>query len=99
MRKVPFVAVFWTFALALPFALIAIAGVAWIDQNFSVIAEAIGSAQGFLTTSGRNWAAEFSQRMPELAGMIVGAIVMLTIYLFARKPAQMAEDSTDHDDK
>jgi hypothetical protein len=34
---------------------------------------------------------EFSERAPELVGMLVGLIVMLTIYLFSQRPTKTAD--------
>ena len=86
--KVPLVAIFWTFALAIPFTVLALAGVAYINLHFSEMALAVINFEKAVTAGGRGLAAESSERMPELAGMIIGLIVMLTIYLFVRKPAE-----------
>jgi hypothetical protein len=88
MRKVPFVAVFWTFALALPFTILALAGVAYIDLHFSEIAQAISTFEQGTSVTGRGWITELSARLPELEGMLIGMIVIFTIYFFVRKPAQ-----------
>jgi len=86
MRKVPFVAVFWTFALAIPFTILALAGVAYIDLHFSAIAQAIADFERAVSTGGL--VSELWARFPEVLGMIIGMIVIFTIYLFVRKPAQ-----------
>lgn len=88
MRKVPLVAVFWFFALAVPATAIALAGVAYIDLNFSKILQSIIELERVTTAGGRGWVAETAQRLPELSGMVIGLVVMLTIYLFARKPVE-----------
>jgi FtsH-binding integral membrane protein len=87
MRKAPFVAVFWTFALAIPFTIIALAGVAYVDLHFSEIAVAIANFEAATSATGRGWLTELSARSPELVGMVVGLIVMLTIYLFVQRPS------------
>jgi FtsH-binding integral membrane protein len=87
MRKAPFVAVFWTFALAIPFTIIALAGVAYVDFHFSEMALAIANFEAATSATGRGWLTELSARSPELVGMVIGLIVMLTIYLFAQQPA------------
>ena len=87
-KKVPFVAVFWTFALAVPFTILALAGVAYIDLHFSEIARAIAAFEQGTSVTGRGWVTELSARLPEVEGMLIGMIVILTIYLFVRKPAQ-----------
>ena len=88
MRKVPFAGVFWTFALALPFTIIALAGVAYVDLHMSVIAQAIMDFGRSITTGGRGIVAEFAQRFPEVLGMVIGMVVIFTIYLFVRQPAE-----------
>ena len=88
MRKMQFTAVFWTFALAVPFTVIALAGVAYIDLHFSEIALAIAKFDSATSATGRGWIVELSERAPELVGMIVGMVVILTIYLFVRRPAK-----------
>jgi hypothetical protein len=86
MRKVPFAAVFWTFALAIPFTILALAGVAYIDLHFSAIAQAIADFERAVSTGGL--VSELWERFPEVLGMVIGMIVIFTIYLFVRKPAQ-----------
>jgi len=88
MRKVPFVGVFWVFALALPFTIIALAGVAYVDLHFSLIVQSIAEFGQSITAGGRGLVAETAQRMPEVLGMLIGLIVMLTIYAFVRQPAE-----------
>ena len=88
MRKVPFVSVFWTFALAVPFTIIALAGVAYVDLHFSQIVQSLVEFGQTITAGGRGVVAETAQRSPELLGMVIGLIVMLTIYAFVRKPAE-----------
>ncbi|MEJ5223044.1 MAG: hypothetical protein WHV44_01210 [Anaerolineales bacterium] len=88
MRKVPLIAVFWFFALAVPATVIALAGVAYIDLNFSKILQSLVELERATTAGGRGWVAETAERLPELAGMIIGLVVMLTIYLFTRKPVE-----------
>ena len=88
MRKVPFVGVFWVFALALPFTIIALAGVAYVDLHFSQIIQSIAEFGRSITAGGRGMVAETAQRFPEVLGMVIGLIVMLTIYLFVRQPAE-----------
>lgn len=86
--KVPFAAVFWTFALAIPFTFIALAGVAYIDFHFSEITLAVLGFEQAVTAGGRGFVAEFAQRFPEILGMLIGMIIILTIYLFVRQPAK-----------
>lgn len=88
MRKVPFVGVFWVFALALPFTVIALAGVAYVDLHFSRIMQSLVEFSQAITAGGRGLIAETAQRLPEVLGMLIGFIVMLTIYAFVRQPAE-----------
>lgn len=90
MLKVPFAGVFWTFALAVPFTIIALAGVAYVDLHFSEITLALLSFEQAVTAGGRGFVAEFAQRFPEVLGMVIGMIVILTIYVFVRQPAGSA---------
>lgn len=88
MRKVPFVGVFWVFALAVPFTIIALAGVAYVDLHFSQILRSLVEFGQSVTAGGRGLIAETTQRLPEALGMLIGLIVMLTIYAFVRQPAE-----------
>jgi len=88
MRKIPFVGVFWVFALALPFTIIALAGVAYVDLHFSQILQSLVEFGQAVTAGGRGLIAETAQRIPEVLGMLIGLIVMLTIYAFVRQPAE-----------
>lgn len=88
MRKVPFVGVFWVFALAVPFTVIALAGVAYVDLHFSQIVQSVVEFGQGVTAGGRGIVAETAQRLPEVLGMLIGLIVMLTIYAFVRQPAE-----------
>ena len=93
MRKVPFAAVFWTFALALPFTILALAGVAYVDLHFSAIAQAIADFERSVSSGGL--VSELWARFPEVLGMVIGMIVIFTIYLFVRKPAQSADQEQE----
>lgn len=88
MRKAPFVGVFWVFALALPFTIIALAGVAYVDLHFSQIVQFLVEFGRTVTAGGRGLTAETAQRFPEALGMLIGLIVMLTIHAFVRQPAE-----------
>jgi hypothetical protein len=88
--KAPFAAIFWTFGLAIPFTFIALAGVAYIDLHFSAITLSVLSFEQAVTAGGRGFVAELAQRFPEILGMLIGLIVILTIYVFVRQPAESA---------
>jgi hypothetical protein len=76
---------FWTFALSVPFTILALAGVAYVDIHFSVIAQTITNFEQAMSTGGL--VSELWARFPEVLGMVIGMIVIFTIYLFIRKPA------------
>ena len=93
MRKVPFAVVFWIFALALPFTIIAVAGVAYLDLHFSQISQSLVDIERSITAGGRGAVAETAERFPEVLGMFVGLIVMLTIYVFTRQPERVNKNN------
>ena len=85
MRKVQFVAVFWTLFLAIPFTVLALSLLAYATEHLTEIATAIASFDLSTSVGGRGWNLEFSERWPEVAGMIVGQLVIMTILIFARR--------------
>jgi hypothetical protein len=91
MRKIQFAAVFWTFALALPFTILALAGVAYLDFHFSEIAQAISGFERAVSSNGAGLVSELWARFPEVLGMVIGMIVIFTIYIFARQSAQLVD--------
>jgi hypothetical protein len=91
MRKIQFAAVFWTFALAVPFTILALAGVAYLDFHFSEIAQSISSFERSVSSNGMGLVSELWARSPEVLGMVIGMIVIFTIYIFVRQSAQLAD--------
>jgi len=91
MRKVQFFASFWTLVIAIPFTVLALVGVAYITENLTQIVQAITEFSRTVSVGGRGLVLEFSARWPEIAGMVIGMIVILTIFLFAQN-ASKAED-------
>jgi hypothetical protein len=91
MRKVPFVAVFWTFALAVPFTILALAGVSYVDLHFSMIAQSISSFEQEVSSNGTGLVSELWARSPEVLGMVIGMIVIFTIYVFVRQSTQVVD--------
>lgn len=85
MRKVQFLAVFWTLALAIPFTALAVSGAAYITDHLSNIATTIANLGRSTTIGGRGWIFEFAARWPEVAGMIIGQLVIFAILYFARQ--------------
>ena len=92
MRKVQFYAGFWTILIAIPFTALALIGVAFLTQHLTQIIGTIYKFSRTISVEGRGLLVEFSARWPEVAGMVIGMIVILTIYLFAQN-ANKAEES------
>ncbi|MEW5869797.1 MAG: hypothetical protein AB1894_11020 [Chloroflexota bacterium] len=85
MRKVQFAAVFWTLFLAIPLTALALSGLAYVTDHMNEIMAATASFSQTTSVGGRGWVLEFSERWPEVAGMIVGQLVILAILLLARR--------------
>jgi len=82
MRNPTLVAVVATLGLAIPFTLLALAGVAWTTENLTQIATALARPAQL------DWGAlarETWARLPEVAGMIIGQALILLIFLLARR--------------
>ena len=92
MRKVQFYASFWTIVIAIPFTILALVGVAYLTENLTQIIQVISEFSRKISVGGRGLILEFSARWPEIAGMVIGMIVILTIYLFAQG-ANKSEDN------
>ncbi len=92
MRKIQFLASFWTFVIAIPFIILALFGVAYLTENLSAIYRVISEFSRNITVGGRGLFIEFSARWPEIAGMVIGMIVILTIYLFAQNASKTEEN-------
>ena len=91
MRKVQFVAVFWTLLIAVPMTALAISLAAYTTEHFSDVLTAIVTLSENTTVGARGWIQELSARWPEVAGMIVGQLVIMITLLLARR-AKMAEN-------
>jgi len=91
MKKIQFVASFWTLLIAIPFTILALLGVAYLTENLTQIVNAITKFSREISVGGRGFFLEFSARWPEIAGMVIGMIVILTIFLFAQS-ANKAEE-------
>jgi hypothetical protein len=95
MRKVQFYASFWTIVVALPFTILALIGVAWLTEHLTQIFYAISKFSREISVGGRGLVLEFSARWPEIAGMVIGMIVLLTIFLFAQSANKVEENKTN----
>jgi hypothetical protein len=92
MRKVQFTAVLWTMILAIPLTALALSAVAYTTEHLTQISTAIARFSLATSAGGRGWVLEFAQRWPEVAGMIIGQLVILMILLIARKSSKEAEE-------
>ena len=92
MRKVQFYASFWTIVIAIPFTILALVGAAYITEHLTQIFTFLSNFSQKISVGGRGLVVEFSARWPEVAGMVIGMIVILTIYLFAQS-ANKTEDA------
>ena len=86
MRRIQMYATVWTLMLALPFTVIALVGTAYITNHLGDIATAVSALANW-----RGVAVEGSARWPEIAGMIVGQLLILSILLIARRSARTEE--------
>lgn len=84
MRKVQFFAGFWTIVIAIPFTVLALIGTAYLTEHMSQIIQTISEFGHKISVGGRGLILEFSARWPEVAGMVIGMIVILTIFLFTQ---------------
>lgn len=91
MRKVQITAVLWTMILAVPLTALALSLAAYTTEHLTQISTSIATLSRDVSTGGRGFIIEFATRWPELAGMVIGQVVLLTIFLFARKGAAQAE--------
>jgi hypothetical protein len=86
MRKVQIYATVWTMMLAIPFTVIALVGTAYITNHLGDIASAVASLVNW-----RGVAVEGSARWPEIAGMIIGQLLILSILLITRRNGHTEE--------
>jgi hypothetical protein len=89
MRKIQVYATFWTMMLAVPFTVIGLVGAAYLANHLADITNAV--------TTLLNWrgiAIEGSSRWPELVGMVLGQMLILTILLITRRSGKSEEPTT-----
>jgi hypothetical protein len=96
MRKVQFFAVFWTLVIAIPFTALAISAVAYLTENMGQITRSLTEFSQSSSVGGRGILVELSARWPEIAGMVIGQLVILTILLFARKNQHNVDADLKH---
>lgn len=88
MRKVQFLAVAYTLALAIPFALLALIGLVYLTDYTSGIPGAVAGVIDW-----HRLALEGSVRWPEIVGMVVGQLLILSMLLIARRDNHGDDDS------
>lgn len=84
MRKIPVVAFFWILILAVPFTALALSAVAYLTDHLIGISTALTEFGQATTQIGRPWILELTERLPEVAGMVVGQLIILIILVLAR---------------
>jgi TRAP-type C4-dicarboxylate transport system permease small subunit len=81
MRKAQIIATALTLGLAAPFAFLAILGTAWVTDHLPGVIRSLPSVQW------QSILREGSARWPEVAGMVVGQLLILALLLAARRSA------------
>jgi hypothetical protein len=94
MKKVQFVAVFWTMLLAIPFTVLALSLAAYTTEHLSQILNGLQTVSQATTVGARGWIAELYERWPEVAGMIVGQLVIMITLLLVRR-SEMAKNESN----
>jgi hypothetical protein len=85
MRKVQFTAVMWTMILAVPLTALALSILAYTTEHLTQIATSVSALSRDVSIGGRGLIVEFAQRWPEVAGMVIGQVVLFSIFLFLRQ--------------
>ncbi len=83
MKKGTWIVLVAILALALPFTLLALAGAAWLTENLTQIASAVGGldVEALLR---EGWA-----RWPEVLGMLIGMALVVLILILARRDLKL----------
>lgn len=93
MRKVQFTAVFWTMLLAIPMTALVLSLLAYVTENLTQIYTSLVTFSRDISAGGRGVILETAQRWPEVAGMIIGQLVILLILVIAR-PGNKSEETS-----
>jgi len=96
MRKVQWIAVFWTLLLAVPFTVIAISGLALWTANLSEFSTWLANLNQSFSVGGRGIMLEISARWPEVAGIVVGQLLIFIIFLLARNGNASENEKNSH---
>jgi hypothetical protein len=94
MRKAQFLAVFWTLFLAVPITALALSLAAYLTDHLVEISLAMQNV-GESVRGTNTWLVFLGERWPEVAGMIVGQLVIMIILLLVRKNNGAEEKSTN----
>ncbi len=89
MKKVQITAVSWTLFLAIPFTVLALSFAAYLTENLGQIMSSFNEFSLAYSAGGKGLIVEMAQRWPEVAGMIIGQLVLMTILLFAWRSRQV----------
>jgi hypothetical protein len=74
-----------------PLTAIALSLLAYTTEHLTQISTTIANFSRDVSVGGRGIVLEFAQRWPEVAGMVIGQVVILTIFLFARQNGKAQE--------
>jgi hypothetical protein len=92
MRKMSISILFWFLLLAVPFTALALSMAAYITDHLFELSSSLVTFFKSTTQIGRPWLLEMAERMPEVAGMIAGQIILLVILLVARMTENHVEE-------
>jgi hypothetical protein len=84
MRKAQILATALTLGLAIPFSFLAILGTAWVTDHLPTVIRSLPTVQWQLVFR------EGSARWPEVAGMVVGQLLILALLIAARRSQNAA---------
>lgn len=92
MREAQIKTVFWTLFLAVPLTALSISLAAYLTDHMAEIVQSVASVGLAGTLGGLGWLTEFAARWPELAGMVVGQLVIMLILVIVRREKLTEED-------
>ncbi len=99
MRKIQFTAVLWTLILAVPITAVALSLLAYTTEHLTQLTTNFVSFSREASMGGRGIVLEFAQRWPEIAGMIIGQVALLTIFLIARQSSKAEKKKIENKTK
>lgn len=91
MRKIQITAVTWTLFLAIPFTALGLSLAAYITENLGQILASVSAFSQATSAGGQGLVIEMAARWPEVAGMIIGQLVIMTILLFGWRSKQESQ--------